>query len=30
MNRIPEPDQTPDGPAFEGRLLDRPDDEVVD
>lgn len=27
---IPEPDQTPDGPAFEGRLLDRPDDEVVD
>ncbi|WP_370288206.1 intradiol ring-cleavage dioxygenase [Nocardioides sp.] len=27
---IPEPDQTPAGPAFEGRLLDRPDDEVVD
>lgn len=30
MNRIPEPDQTPLGPAYEGRLLDRPDDEVVD
>lgn len=30
MNRIPEPDQTPLGPAFEGRLLDRPDEEVVD
>lgn len=27
---IPEPDQTPDGPAYEGRLLDRPDEEVVD
>ena len=30
MPRIPEPDQTPDGPAFEGRLLDRADEEVVD
>ncbi|MBO1901782.1 intradiol ring-cleavage dioxygenase [Leucobacter weissii] len=28
--RIPEPDQTPDGPAYEGRLLDRPEEEVVD
>lgn len=30
MTRIPEPTQTPRGPAYEGRLLDRPDDEVVD
>lgn len=30
MNRIPEPDQTPLGPAYEGRLLHRPDEEVVD
>ncbi|RIJ53466.1 3,4-dioxygenase subunit beta [Clavibacter lycopersici] len=30
MNRIPEPDRTPDGPAYEGRLLDRADEEVVD
>ncbi len=30
MNRIPEPDHTPAGPAYEGRLLDRADDEVVD
>lgn len=30
MTRIPEPDQTPFGPAYEGRLLDRPEDEVVD
>ena len=30
MTRSPEPDQTPLGPAYEGRLLDRPDDEVVD
>jgi protocatechuate 3,4-dioxygenase beta subunit len=30
MSRIPEPHITPDGPAYEGRLLDRPDDEVVD
>lgn len=28
--RVPEPDQTPDGPAYEGRLLDRQDEEVVD
>jgi protocatechuate 3,4-dioxygenase beta subunit len=27
---IPEPTQTPDGPAYEGRLLDRADEEVVD
>lgn len=30
MSRIPEPQQTPRGPAYEGRLLDRPEDEVVD
>ncbi|MFT4230300.1 MAG: intradiol ring-cleavage dioxygenase [Microbacterium sp.] len=30
MNRIPEPQQTPQGPAFEGRLLDHPEEEVVD
>ncbi|GAA5034467.1 intradiol ring-cleavage dioxygenase [Microbacterium fluvii] len=30
MTRIPEPEQTPLGPAYEGRLLARPDDEVVD
>lgn len=30
MANIPEPDRTPDGPAYEGRLLVRPDDEVVD
>jgi len=30
MSRIPEPVQTPDGPAYEGRLLDHPDEEVVD
>jgi protocatechuate 3,4-dioxygenase beta subunit len=30
MSRIPEPDSTPDGPAYEGRLLTRPQDEVVD
>lgn len=30
MSRIPEPTQTPDGPAYEGRLLDRIDEEVVD
>ncbi|WP_091035781.1 intradiol ring-cleavage dioxygenase [Microbacterium oxydans] len=28
--RIPEPTQTPDGPSYEGRLLDRVDEEVVD
>ncbi|WP_106848912.1 intradiol ring-cleavage dioxygenase [Blastococcus sp. Marseille-P5729] len=30
MNRIPEPEQTPEGPAYEGRLLSRPSEEVVD
>ena len=30
MSRIPEPETTPAGPAYEGRLLDRADDEVVD
>ncbi|GAB3598443.1 intradiol ring-cleavage dioxygenase [Microbacterium tumbae] len=30
MSRIPEPAPTPQGPAYEGRLLDRPDEEVVD
>jgi protocatechuate 3,4-dioxygenase beta subunit len=30
MAHIPDPDQTPEGPAFEGRVLPRPDDEVVD
>ncbi|MEQ6900851.1 intradiol ring-cleavage dioxygenase [Nocardioides sp. YIM 152588] len=30
MTHIPEPDQTPEGPAYEGRLLPRPEDEVVD
>lgn len=30
MPDVPEPDQTPRGPAYEGRLLPRPDDEVVD
>ncbi|MFB4349364.1 intradiol ring-cleavage dioxygenase [Microbacterium sp. CR_7] len=30
MSRIPEPVQTPEGPAYEGRLLDRVDEEVVD
>jgi len=30
MRSIPEPQQTPDGPAYEGRLLVRADDEVVD
>ncbi|WP_299051557.1 3,4-dioxygenase subunit beta [uncultured Nocardioides sp.] len=30
MPQIPEPDRTPDGPTYEGRLLTRPDDEVVD
>ena len=27
---IPQPDQTLDGPRYQGRTLDRPDDEVVD
>jgi len=30
MSRIPEPELTPQGPAYEGRLLDRADEEVVD
>jgi protocatechuate 3,4-dioxygenase beta subunit len=30
MSNIPEPENTPNGPAFEGRLLDRVDEEVVD
>lgn len=30
MNQVPEADRTPDGPAYEGRLLARPDDELVD
>ena len=30
MSRIPEPVQTPEGPTYEGRLLDRADEEVVD
>ncbi|WP_424440488.1 intradiol ring-cleavage dioxygenase [Microbacterium sp.] len=27
---VPDPEPTPDGPAYEGRLLARPDEEVVD
>ena len=30
MSRIPEPESTPAGPAYEGRLLDRAGEEVVD
>ncbi|WP_298875691.1 3,4-dioxygenase subunit beta [uncultured Microbacterium sp.] len=30
MSRIPETEMTPDGPAYEGRLLDRADEPVVD
>ncbi|MGX5771645.1 dioxygenase family protein [Microbacterium trichothecenolyticum] len=30
MTRIPEPEETPEGPAYEGRLLARPGGEVVD
>jgi protocatechuate 3,4-dioxygenase beta subunit len=30
MSRVSEPDDTPEGPAFEGRLLPRPEEEVVD
>ena len=30
MSRIPDPQFTPEGPAYEGRLLDRADEEVVD
>lgn len=30
VSNSPEPTPTPDGPAYEGRLLDRPDEDVVD
>ncbi len=30
MSRVPEPTDTPDGPEYEGRPLDRPTDDVVD
>ncbi|CAD6008849.1 intradiol ring-cleavage dioxygenase [Agreia sp. COWG] len=30
MSRVPEPEHTPEGPAYQGRLLDRADEEVVD
>ncbi|MET0768186.1 MAG: 3,4-dioxygenase subunit beta, partial [Aeromicrobium sp.] len=30
MSHLPEPEETPQGPVYEGRLLARPDDEVVD
>lgn len=30
MSTFPDPTRTPEGPAYEGRLLDRPDEEVVD
>ena len=30
MSRVPEPENTPEGPAYEGRLLVRPEEEVVD
>ena len=30
MTKIPEPQNSPDGPRYEGRLLDRVDEEVVD
>lgn len=30
MSKIPEPQSSPDGPVYEGRLLDRADEEVVD
>jgi len=30
MSRVPEPENTPEGPAFEGRLLARPEEDVVD
>jgi len=30
MTRIPDTEMTPDGPAYEGRLLDRADEPVVD
>ena len=30
MSTFPDPTRTPDGPAYQGRLLDRPEEEVVD
>ncbi|MGH3353593.1 MAG: intradiol ring-cleavage dioxygenase [Nocardioides sp.] len=30
MSRVPEPEKTAEGPAYEGRLLVRPEEEVVD
>ncbi|MGX6509009.1 intradiol ring-cleavage dioxygenase [Rhodococcus sp. SJ-2] len=30
MSRVPDPTDTPDGPAYQGRLLDRPTEDVVD
>lgn len=30
MSRVPEPENTTEGPAYEGRLLARPEEEVVD
>lgn len=30
MSHLPAPDQTPEGPAFEGRLLARPEEDVAD
>ncbi|WP_322410679.1 intradiol ring-cleavage dioxygenase [Microbacterium invictum] len=30
MSNTPEPDHTPQGPSYEGRVLPRPEDEVVD
>jgi protocatechuate 3,4-dioxygenase beta subunit len=30
MSSVPEPENTPEGPSFEGRLLARPEEEVVD
>lgn len=30
MTRVPEPTNTPAGPTYEGRLLDRPTEDVVD
>jgi protocatechuate 3,4-dioxygenase beta subunit len=30
MKRIPDPESTPDGPAYQGRLLDHADEPVVD
>ncbi|UQN13930.1 intradiol ring-cleavage dioxygenase [Gulosibacter sp. ACHW.36C] len=30
MTGFPDPDETPEGPKYQGRKLDRPDEEVVD